>query len=65
MYLNYKILEKGSKIIYLVFIFDNKLLFIERINEMEGKCLRLIFALSRSAKVSCGLGHEALETIYR
>jgi cbb3-type cytochrome oxidase subunit 1 len=28
------------------------------------KCSRLIFALSRSAKLNWGLGHEALKTIY-
>ena len=31
---------------------------------MEEKCVKLIFAISRSAKVTCGLGHEALKTIY-
>jgi len=31
---------------------------------MEEKCLKLIFALSRSPKVTWGLRHEALKTIY-
>ena len=31
---------------------------------MEVKCVKLIFALSRSAKVTWGLGHEALKIIY-
>jgi len=31
---------------------------------MEEKCVKLIFAISRSAKVTCGLGHEALKTIH-
>jgi len=45
-------------------IFDSKLLFREHINYMEEKCVKLTFALSRSAKVTWGLGHEALKTIY-
>jgi hypothetical protein len=31
---------------------------------MEEKCLKLIYALSRSAKLTWGLRHEALKTIY-
>ena len=62
--LNYKILEQVNKIKYLGIIFYNKLLFREHINYMEEKCVKLIFALSRSAKVTWGLGHEALKTIY-
>jgi len=64
IYLNYKILEQVNKTKYLGIIFDGKLLFREHINYMEGKSLTLIFALSRSAKVTCGLGHEALKVIY-
>jgi len=32
---------------------------------MKEKCVKLIFALSRSAKVTWGLGHDALKTIYK
>jgi len=32
---------------------------------MKVKCVKLIFALSRSAKVTWGLGHKALKTIYK
>ena len=61
IYLNYKILEQVNKIKYLGIIFDSKLLFREHINYMEEKCVKLIFALSRSAKVTWGLGHEVLK----
>jgi len=64
IYLNYEILEQVNKIKYLGIIFDSKLLFREYINYMEEKCVKLIFALSRSAKVTWGLGHDALKTIY-
>jgi len=64
IYLNYKILEKVNKIKCLGLNFDSKLLFREHINYMEEMCVELIFALSRSAKVTWGLGHEALKTIY-
>jgi len=61
IFLNYKMLEQVNKIKYLGIIFDGKLLFREYINYMEEKCLKQIFALSRSAKVTWGLGHEALK----
>ena len=57
-------LEQVNKIKYLGIIFDSKLLFREHINYMEEKCVKLIFAPSRLAKVTWGLGHEALKTIY-
>jgi hypothetical protein len=59
-----KTLQQVNNLKYLAIIFDSKLLFREHINYMEEKCLKLIFALSRSAKVTWGLRHEALETIY-
>jgi len=64
IYLNYKILEQVNKKKYLGIIFDSKLLFREHINYMEGECVKRILAPSRSAKVTWGLGHEALKTIY-
>ena len=45
-------------------IFDNKLTFREHINYIEEKCTKLIFSLARSAKVTWGLKHKALRTIY-
>ena len=49
---------------YLGAIFDNKLTFREHINYMAEKCTKLIFALSKSAKLNWGLNHAALKTTY-
>ena len=39
---------------YLGIIFDHKLTFKEHINYMAEKCTKLIFALSKSAKLYWG-----------
>src|SRR5215468_10515392 len=38
--------------------------FRDRVNYVEEKCIKLIFTLSKLAKVTWGLKHEALKTIY-
>jgi len=38
--------------------------FRDHVNYVEEKCTKLIFTLSKSAKVTWGLKHEALKTIY-
>ena len=53
-----------NQIQYLCILFDNKLTFREHINYIEEKCSKLIFSLARSAKVTWGLKHKALKTIY-
>ena len=45
-------------------IFDSKLSFREHINYMAEKCTKLIFALSKSAKLNWGLKHAALKIVY-
>jgi len=50
---------------YLGIIFDSKLTFRDHIITMTDKCSKLIFALSKSAKLSWGLNYAALETIYK
>jgi hypothetical protein len=49
---------------YLGIIFDSKLTFREHINYLAEKCTKLIFALSKSAKIKWELKHAALKTIY-
>jgi len=49
---------------YLGIIIDRKLTFKEHITQVMEKCRRIIFALSRSAKLNWGLGHKALKTLY-
>ena len=38
--------------------------FREHITYIEGKCAKLIFSLAKSAKITWGLKHKALKTIY-
>jgi len=38
--------------------------FRDHVNYLEEKCTKLIFTLSKSAKVKWGLKYEALKTIY-
>jgi len=38
--------------------------FRDHVNYVEEKCTKLIFTLSKSAKVTWGLKHTALKTIY-
>jgi hypothetical protein len=64
IYLNNKLLAQVSGIKYLGIIFDNKMTFRDHVNHVEEKCTKLIFALSKSAKVTWGLKHEALKIIY-
>jgi hypothetical protein len=45
-------------------IFDQKLTFKEHLQHMAEKCTKLIFSLSKSAKLYWGLDHKALKTIY-
>jgi len=64
IYLNNKILEQINSIKYLGIIFDSKITFRDHANCVEEKCTKLIFTLSKSAKVTWRLKHEALKTIY-
>jgi RNA binding protein fox-1 len=64
IYLNNKPLIQVHSMKYLGIIFDSKLTFREHINYTAEKCTKLIFALSKSAKLNWGLKHAALRTIY-
>ena len=64
IYVNNKTLQQVNSLKYLGIIFDSKLLFREHINYIEEKCLKLIYVLSRSAKITWGVKHEVLKTIY-
>jgi hypothetical protein len=65
IYLNNKPLEQVNNIKYLEIIIDSKLNFRERIIQTSRKCTTLIHALAKSAKLSWGLKHEVLNTIYK
>jgi hypothetical protein len=64
IYVNNKIIKQVNSTKYLGNIFDSKIIFREHIKYIEEKCTKLIFSLSRSAKISWGLKHEALKTTY-
>ena len=65
IYLNNKLLAQVSTIKYLGIIIDDKFKFSQHISYAADKCAKLIHSLSRSAKISWGLKHEALKTIYK
>lgn len=65
IYLNNKSLEQVEILKYLGIYIDNKLKFDYHIDKVHDKALRLIHTLSKSAKLTWGLGNKALETIYR
>ena len=56
IYVN-KILKQVNSLKYLGIIFDSKLTFRDHINYTEEKCSKLIFSLSRSAKITWELKH--------
>jgi hypothetical protein len=64
VYIKNKKLNQVNQIRYLGILFDNKLTFREYINYIEEKCTKIIFTLARSAKITWGLKHKALKTIY-
>jgi hypothetical protein len=65
IYLNNKHVEQVNNIKYLGIIIDSKLHFKYRIIHTSRKCTALMHALAKSAKLSWGLKHEALNTIYK
>jgi hypothetical protein len=64
IFLNYKLLKQVNKIKYLGIIMDSKFKFREHITYVAEKCTKLIYSLSKSAKITWGLRHEVLKMIY-
>ena len=50
---------------YLGIVIDSKFKFSERISYAAERSSKLIHSLSKSAKLTWGLHHEALQTIYK
>jgi len=65
IFLNNKPIEQVTTMKYLGVIIDEKLKFSQHISYAADKCAKLIFSLSKSAKIHWGLKHEALTTIYK
>jgi hypothetical protein len=64
IHINNKTLKQVNSIRHLGIIFDSKLIFGEHITYIEGKCAKLMLSLARSAKITWGVTHKALKTIY-
>ena len=65
VYLNNKILEQVTTMKYLGINLDHKFTFKEHIKYAAERCAKLILSLSRSAKVTWGIKHKAMKTIYK
>jgi hypothetical protein len=63
IHLNNKTSEQVTTMKYLGIIIDDKFKFSQHISYAAEKCIKLIYSLSKSPKVSWGLKHEALKTI--
>jgi hypothetical protein len=64
IYLNYKLLTQVNSLKYLGIILDSKLTFRDHIIATADKCSKLIFTLSKSAKINWGVSYAALKIIY-
>jgi len=65
VHLNNKPLEQVTATKYLGIIIDNKFIFSKHISYADERCKKLIYSLSKSAKISQGLKHKALKAIYK
>jgi hypothetical protein len=64
IYLNNKPLQQVSTIKYLRTVIDNNFKFSKHISYAAKRSSKLIHSLSKSGKLTWGLHHEALQTIY-
>jgi len=65
VYLNNKPLEQVTRMKYLGIILDHKFRFQEHINYAAERCAKLIYNLSKMAKLTWGIKHAAIATIYK
>jgi len=65
IYLNNKPIKQVTTMKYLGIVIDDKFKFSQHISHAADKCAKLIFSLSKSAKIDWGFKHEALITIYK
>jgi hypothetical protein len=63
VYLNNKKLKQVTTLKYLGIIMDHKFTFKEHIAYVTDSCAKLIHRLSRAAKVTWGIKHDAMKTI--
>jgi len=65
IYLNNKPIKQVTTMKYLGIVIDDKFKFSQHISHAADKCAKLIFSLSKSAKIHWALKHQALITIYK
>ena len=64
IYLNNTLMRQEETIKYLGIIIDKRFSFNTHIDYTTGKCIKLIHALSKSAKVNWGLRQDVLRMVY-
>jgi hypothetical protein len=64
IFLNNKKLQQEDTMKYLGITIDRRLNFNVHIDNITGKCIKIIHALSKSAKINWGLRHNILRIIY-
>jgi len=65
VYLNHNKLEQVTILKYLGIIMDHKFTFKDHIAYDTDRCAKLIHGLYRAAKVTWGIKHEVMKTIYK
>ena len=65
VHLNNKILTQVTKIKYLGIILDHKFRFQDHITYAAERCTKIIHSLSKVAKMTWGIKHAAMDTIYK
>jgi hypothetical protein len=64
IYLCNRRLEQVQEMKYLGIYFDNSLNFHEHIEHIAEKSRKMMYMLGKTAKLSWGLGHKSLKTVY-
>jgi hypothetical protein len=65
LYLHFRPIEQVTQMKYLGIILDQKFKFHKHIKYTAEKCVKLIYHLSRAARLKWGIRQEAIATIYK
>jgi hypothetical protein len=65
IYLNNKKLKQVTNLKYLGIIIDDKFTFKEHVTYVTERVVKIIHGLFRAAKVTWGIKHDAMKTIYK
>jgi hypothetical protein len=64
IFLNNKELKQGDTIKYVGITVDRRFSFNQHIDKETGRCIKIIHALAKSAKINWGLRYDVLRAIY-